>query len=89
MNPRTRITRSTLVTWRPVGDDRLLVHPVFKQYHVLNAAAGRIWELADGACVAAVADTIAAEYGVDRETVIADVQDTAAGMADLQLLELT
>ena len=82
-----RPLRAPEVRWRSVGNDLLLVHTQLKQYHVLNAVAGRIWELATGEeSTGQIADLIASEYGHDRDQVLVDVTDTIEGFRALQLL---
>jgi hypothetical protein len=84
-----RPMRAPEVRWRSVGDDLLLVHTLLKQYHVLNAVAGRIWELATGdESAGQIADRIASEYGHDRDQVLLDVTDTIEGFRALQLLTI-
>jgi hypothetical protein len=59
-----------------------------KQYHVLNATAGRIWSLADGTrTIDQITEEIASEYGMNPSAIEADVVDTVNGLYALRLFE--
>jgi hypothetical protein len=66
--------RSPRTAARVVDGKALVVVIEHKQLHVLNAVGARIWELCDGRSVAAIADTVVAEFEVDASTALRDVQ---------------
>ena len=84
-----RPARCVDVLSRPVGEDHLLVNLLLKQYHVLNEAAGCIWELADGTrTIDQITAAVASRYEKDASDVRPDVVDTIDGLVELQLLVL-
>jgi hypothetical protein len=66
-------TRNPRIAARVVDGKALIVVIDQRQLHTLNAVGTRVWELCDGRSVGAIADAIAAEFEVDRETALRDV----------------
>jgi hypothetical protein len=84
--------RSEDVVCRAVGLESILV-PIRNNVgnldfvYTLSPVAARIWSLIDGTRTAAdVADAIAAEYDVDRDTVLSDFAELVSDLAGVSLL---
>ena len=84
--------RSDDVVCRAVGLESILV-PIRNNVgnldfvYTLSPVAARIWSLIDGTRTAdEVADAIAAEYDVDRDTVLSDFAELAGDLAGVSLL---
>lgn len=71
-----RPTRAEGIVARTMEGQAVLLDLSTEEYYSLNEVGSRIWELADGEhTVAAMVDTIVAEYEAEREQVSADVLD--------------
>jgi hypothetical protein len=84
--------RSEEVVCRAVGLESILV-PIRNNVgnldfvYTLSPVAARIWSLIDGTrTAAAIADTIATEYDVDRDTAMADLAELVNDLAGVSLL---
>jgi hypothetical protein len=69
-----RPTRSARIAARVIDGQALIVVIDQRKLHTLNAVGTRVWELCDGRSVDAIADAITAEFAVDHETALLDVQ---------------
>lgn len=75
---------------RRVGGEILLFHLSSGVYHVLNETAARVWTLLEnGGGVASIADTVASEYDVDRESAAEDVNTLVARLQEQRLITPT
>ena len=89
---RSVFRRSDDVVCRAVGLESILV-PIRNNVgnldfvYTLSPVAARIWTLLDGVRTAdEVADAIAAEYEVDRDTAMADLAELVSDLAGVSLL---
>jgi hypothetical protein len=72
--PEDRVRRSTHASWQELDGETVLLVPAEEKLLGLNAAAGRVWQLADGTrTVGAIAETIGREFGVEPADVESDV----------------
>lgn len=71
-----------------MGDEHVIVHVKNRRVYRLNGTAAAIWSSADGATVAAIADTIVARFRVDADTARADVEACLTNLRDQGLLEV-
>jgi len=75
---------------RRVGGEVLLFHLSSGVYHVLNETAARVWTLLEnGGGVASIADTVASEYDVDRQSAAKDVNTLVARLQEQRLITPT
>ena len=87
-SPLSALQPNPHVVSRRVGDGTVLVHLATNSIFELNETGARIWELLTQGCTTP-ADTISAEFGVDR-SVAADAVDRlvqqlqAAGLVSTQ-----
>ncbi len=58
-----------------------------QKLHTLNGVGTRVWELADGRSVGAIADQIATEFEVDRAVALRDVGRFVGELEALGALE--
>ncbi|MDP9192739.1 MAG: PqqD family peptide modification chaperone [Acidobacteriota bacterium] len=78
---------SDRVLSRRVGDEVLLLHLSSGVYHVLNETGARIWALLEnGSGATSIAAAVAAEYDIDSESAIADVQSLIASLLEGNLI---
>ena len=72
--PDPGVVVSPDVRFRRIEDEAVVVLQQTSEIMVVNDVGARLLELLrDGGCVAAAAETIAAEYGVERRRVAEDV----------------
>lgn len=89
VSSRAILTQAQRTASRTI-DGRAVVIVIDEQVlHTLNPVGTRVWELADGRSVAAIADEITREFAVDAETALADVSRFAEKLRDLGALEVT
>lgn len=80
-------TRNPRTAARVVDGKALIVVIDQRRLHTLNAVGTRVWELCDGRSVLAIADALAAEFEVDRDTALRDVQRFVEQLRELGALE--
>lgn len=73
---------------RVVNGKAVLVLIDEQKLHTLNEVATRIWELADGRNLGAIADAIAHEFAVDRTQALEDARRFATQLVDARALEV-
>jgi hypothetical protein len=90
VSPGTTLRIHQDVVWRDVDGEIVLLNVTSGHYFGLDGAASRIWQLLDdnGTSVAALCDTLSAEYDVDRATVDADVAALVDGLVGNQLVSV-
>jgi pyrroloquinoline quinone biosynthesis protein D len=72
----------------PLDDDLVIYDPSNGRAYVLNPTAALIWELCDGSMtIEGMADELKQEYGLEDETVLADVEALIAQLERAGLLE--
>jgi PqqD family protein of HPr-rel-A system len=74
------------VTLQRVGPEAILHDASSGQAHVINASAARVWELCDGRTMDDLLAAFAEPYGLEPETVRADVERVLTGFRELGLL---
>lgn len=84
------ISRSEDVVAREVGGETVLLDLEAGTYFGLNPIGGRIWQLLDNAdqALAAICDTLEAEYDVARDVLEADVLALARDLESNGLVKL-
>jgi hypothetical protein len=79
--------RNIEAMWKRLGDEIVTLNRRTHQYHVLNAAAATVFELATGEnTVEVIAGKLANEFGIDVSQALADTRETIAGMEKIGLL---
>jgi hypothetical protein len=88
MNPE-RPLRKDQVLLRIIGDECLLYDQERGRIHILNAVAGTVWRMCDGAHgIHAIADAVREAYEVpDDAHLTGDVESVVTAFANLDLLE--
>lgn len=80
------------VVCRRIGDESILVpvrHNVgnLDSVFTLSPVAVRVWEMLDGTKTAAeIAEALAGEYEVDRETALADINELLGSLLAAELI---
>jgi len=82
-----RPKRGEHVTSGSFGDDVVVFQRVSKQYFVLDGAARRIWEAADGKTTSEAIVRAVGGRNASREAAAA-VEETIDGLAELGILEV-
>lgn len=86
----TRLVRRREVIGERVLDETVVLDPESDAYARLNASGGWLWEqLGVAQTVGALAQALAAEYGIDRQRAQADVTAFARGLLERGLIETT
>lgn len=81
-------TRRAGVTLQRIGREVLLYDRQQGRAHVVNASAGRIWELCDGqATLDQIAAAFAGFYSLPVSAVYDDVSQMIASLRELRVLE--
>jgi Coenzyme PQQ synthesis protein D (PqqD) len=71
-----------------LADDSVLLNPADGSYYSLDVVGSRAWELCNGErTLAEIADIIGAEFDANPATVIVDLAELFADMADARLLQ--
>jgi len=88
MNPDRPLHRDQVLL-RDMGGECLLYDKERGRIHVLNAVAGTVWRMCDGAHgIGAIVDAVRAAYDVaDDADLTSDVEDIVTSFAKLELLE--
>lgn len=82
-----RPTRNPEVMWKRLGTEIVTLNRKTHQYHVLNAAAAMIFELATGEeSLEIIASRLTETFGIDIGQALEDTRETVAGMGKLGLL---
>lgn len=88
INDGTVIKHAGNAISREINGEVVLLTPEDSTVHVLDEVGSRIWELCDGdATIAAIADTIVAEYEVTREEAQADILEFIGKLFDLGVIK--
>jgi xanthine dehydrogenase molybdopterin-binding subunit B len=84
----TAIHQATRIAAREI-EGRAVVIVIDRQHlHSLNEVGSRVFALADGRTIGAIADTIAGEFEIDRATALADVGAFVSTLTDLGAIEV-
>ena len=76
IGPQTTPRRHPDAAFRIYDGEAFVVLPHSHAYKILNQVGSRVWDLIDGSkSVGAIADVIAEEYDVSRDTALKDVND--------------
>ena len=73
LSGRERLTQNERTASRVLDGKAVVITIDRNQLHVLNAVGTRVWQLADGRSIDAIAEQIVQEFEVDRERAQADV----------------
>lgn len=83
----TTFIRNPQVSWRPMGDDCVLLHLETGYYYTLNPVGRFIWDLlASPLQMAEVIARVTDEYDVDGKTAGADVEEILTDLAQENLI---
>ncbi|MCC7537186.1 MAG: PqqD family protein [Deltaproteobacteria bacterium] len=81
--PSTTIRQSERIASRVIDGKAVVIVLDAHRLHTLNEVGTRVWELADGRSIASIAEALAADFEVDRDTALAD---TARFVQELRAL---
>ena len=73
LSGRERIAQNERTASRILDGKAVVITIDRNQLHVLNAVGTRVWQLADGRSIDAIAEQIVQEFEVERERAQADV----------------
>lgn len=83
----TKPIRNPETMWKRLGTEIVTLNRKTHQYHVLNASAATIFELATGEnSLEIIAGKLADTFGIDVTQALDDTRETVAGMEKLGLL---
>jgi|GEM_PF-2402976 hypothetical protein len=83
----TKPIRNIEAMWKRLGNEIVTLNRKTHQYHVLNASAATVFELATGEnTLEVIAGKLANEFGIDLAQAMADTRETVDGMEKLGLL---
>lgn len=75
------------VVWREVGDELVVLELSSSTYLNLNGAAKHLWlELAYGATVGELVDSLTERYGIASDQALADSETFLASLSDRDLI---
>lgn len=84
----TVIKRAGNAISREINGEVVLLTPEDSTVHVLDEVGSRIWELcSDNVSIGAIADEIASEYDVTRETAQQDIIEFVGKLLDLGVIK--
>ena len=87
MRSATVLRANPLLAWREIDGSVVIISPEHSMVHELNLTASFIWKKVDGKRTAGeIAEQLAAEFDVTRESALADVHELAESLAAHQLL---
>lgn len=79
--------RNVETMWKRLGSEIITLNRKTHQYHVLNASAAMIFELATGAnSLEEIAGKLAAAFKIDIARAIQDTRETISGMEKMGLI---
>jgi hypothetical protein len=74
LEEQVTVTQSDRTASRVIGERAVVVVIDDRKLHTLNAVGTRVWELADGRSLGAIADALCDEFEVERDIALADVR---------------
>jgi len=87
MNPATILKTNPMLAWREIDGSVVIISPERSMVHELNPTASFIWKKVDGKRTTdEIAEQVAAEFDVTRESALADIHELAESLAANQLL---
>ncbi|HYH45769.1 MAG TPA: pyrroloquinoline quinone biosynthesis peptide chaperone PqqD [Thermoanaerobaculia bacterium] len=87
IEPETRLRRREGLLTQRADDTWVVLDPEDGSYYAFDEVSGRIWDLCDGShTVAAVVETICAEYDESAETITTDVLEFLSELVDGDLV---
>lgn len=86
--PTTTVRQSERIAARVIDGKAVVIVLDAHRLHTLNEVGTRVWELADGRSLASIADALAADFEVDRETALADATRFVAELQALGAIDL-
>ena len=82
MNSATVLKANPMLAWREIDGSIVIISPELSMVHELNPTASFIWKRVDGKTTTdEIAEQVAAEFDVSRESALADVQELAENLA--------
>ena len=82
-----RYNKNPEIMWKQLGSQIVTLHVNTHQYHVLNEAAGLIFEQSTGqTTVEVIAQELAKRFNIDKKEAQEDTIETVDGMVKLGLL---
>lgn len=88
IDPETTVRQSERTASRVIDGKAVVIVLDAQKLHTLNEVGTRVWELADGRSLASIADALAADFEVDRETALADAMRFADQLRALGAIDL-
>jgi coenzyme PQQ biosynthesis protein PqqD len=87
MNPETVLKANPMLAWREIDGSIVIISPERSMVHELNPTASFIWKRVDGKHTTdEIAEQLAAEFDVTRESALADVNELVESLAANQLV---
>jgi len=81
VNPATVLKANPMLAWREIDGSIVIISPERSMVHELNPTASFIWKKVDGKRTTdEIAEQLAAEFDVTRESALADVHELAEGL---------
>lgn len=80
--------RTSAVTWRFVESEVVALDVARGEYFTLNASGTTLWQaLVDGATMTDLVEALTAEFHIERDRAVADVDAFVAALMERDLLE--
>jgi coenzyme PQQ biosynthesis protein PqqD len=87
MNPETVLKPNPMLAWREIDGSIVIISPEHSMVHELNPTASFVWKRVDGRRTAdEIAEQLAAEFDVTRESALADVHELVESLVANQLV---
>lgn len=87
MNPETVLKANPMLAWREIDGSIVIISPELSMVHELNPTASFIWRKVDGKRTTdEIAEQLAAEFDVSRESALADVHELVENLVANSLL---
>jgi len=87
MNPETVLKANPMLAWREIDGSIVIISPEHSMVHELNPTASFVWKRVDGRRTAdEIAEQLAAEFDVTRESALADVHELVESLVANQLV---
>jgi coenzyme PQQ biosynthesis protein PqqD len=87
MNPETVLKANPMLAWREIDGSIVIISPERSMVHELNPTASFIWKRVNGRRTTdEIAEQLAAEFDVTRESALADVHELVESLVANQLV---
>ena len=85
---QTRLRRSPRVLWRSVGAEVIIAEPGRTDFELLSGSGGAVWRALDGPrTFPELVDALAAEHGVEADSIEGDVRHLVGTLTARGLVE--